>query len=139
MRLTPASSAACAKVVKDRGACCARGSPASVNVKSGPKNAVRTTSAAPLNVLWPETWAGNGGVVRMGVQARSAVASGLPSASAWRMAVTGRQRLVAYFASQAAIPASHRAEFSAAYRAALVRRLLFAWRVTSYGGRRGEL
>src|SRR5438128_437085 len=42
-----------------------------------PKNASSTTAAAPLNVLWPETYSGKGGVVKNGIQVGSATTAGL--------------------------------------------------------------
>src|SRR3954468_13431640 len=104
MRLCPASAAAWAKLEKWRGATWSAGSPRSLKANRGPKNAVRRVAAAALKVLCPEMYAGNGGVTRSGVQVGSATVGGLPSRSAWRIAVTGRQRLKAYLQSQATIP-----------------------------------
>ena len=53
MRLWPASSAACWKLVKVRGAT-PEASVAAVKPTFAPKNDSRTTWAAPLNVLWPD-------------------------------------------------------------------------------------
>src|SRR5437588_12926459 len=103
MRLSPASFAAAVKLVNDRVAVCA-GSPWSVNGRSAPKNPARTVLAAALKVLCPEIYVGNGGVTSSGVQVGSAPL---------RMAVIGRQKLSVYFASQAAMPASASAQFSA--------------------------
>jgi hypothetical protein len=63
-----------------------------LNATSGPKKELKTTSAAPLKVLWPETYSGKFGVVSKGAHDGSASVSGWPSVSAARMAVTGRQK-----------------------------------------------
>src|SRR5437868_5303425 len=112
-RLIPASSAAWEKLVNER---VTPGIASDVVVKAvwSPKNAARTVLAAPLKVLWPESYDGKLGVVRSGVQVGSAAVAGLPSVSAARMAVIGRQKLYVYFASQQAIPASARAMSRAA-------------------------
>ena len=81
---------------------------------SRPKKSFSTAAAAPLKLEWPEMYVGNGGVTISGVQAGSAVVSGLPSVSAARMPVTGRQKSVAYLASQAMIAASAIATLSIA-------------------------
>ena len=54
-----------------------------------------------------------------GVQLASAVVAALPSSSARRMAVTGRQRSKVYLVSQQAIAASARATLSSAISRAL--------------------
>jgi len=66
---------------------------ATLNVTpSSQKNPASTAAPAPLNVLWPDQYSG---VPPMpparGVQDGSASVSGLPSVSASRMAVPGRQ------------------------------------------------
>src|SRR5258706_14717311 len=102
----PASSAALEKEAKLRET---PGSPSEVATNarlSVPKNDPSTTAAAPLNVLWPETHSGNGGVTSSGSHVVSATVPGLPSVSAARIAVTGRQKLKTYLHSQAAMPAS---------------------------------
>src|SRR4051794_37202796 len=71
-------------------------------------------AAAALKVLCPEMYDGNGGVAQSGVQAGSAVTSGLTPPSPARIAVTGRQVSYVYLAPQAAIPASARAMSSRA-------------------------
>src|SRR5262245_2091608 len=67
-----------------------------------PKKAARTAADAPLTPLWPELYDGWAGVARNGAQAGSAAVSSLPSVSAARMAVTGRQKLYVYLLSQMA-------------------------------------
>src|SRR5262249_60607823 len=59
---------------------------------SVPKNPARAVAAAAPNVLCPDEYAGCAGVAISGVQVGSAWVSGLPSVSAARMAVTGRQK-----------------------------------------------
>src|SRR5215472_13008134 len=59
-----------------------------------------------------------------GVQFGSAGVSGLPSVSAARIAVTGRQKLYVYLASQQAILVSAAARFNRAKRRALSTRLV---------------
>src|SRR5436305_1491343 len=53
------------------------------------RRAVGCPGCGPLS---PETYEGKGGVPRNDVQAASGAVSGLPSVSAARMAVTGRQK-----------------------------------------------
>src|SRR5262249_46669617 len=116
MRLRPASSAADWKLANDRST---PGS-ASELVTNGspPNNRVRTVAAAPLKVLWPEMYSGNGGVAISGSQLGSAAVAGLPSVSASGIAVTGRQNPLPptkkYFASQATMAASASAMFNSA-------------------------
>src|ERR1700693_4132664 len=78
----------------------------------GPKMESRTVAAAPLKVLWPLTYSGNGGVLISGRQEGSAERPGLPPPAL--MAVMGRQKLKAYLASQATMAASPIATFSSA-------------------------
>src|SRR5437870_2371463 len=105
MRLMPASSAAWENELKLR-VTPGRSSESVVKgVLSEPKKAASTTAAAPLKVLWPEMYSGNGGVTSSGVQVESLTVSGLPSVSALRMAVMGRQKSKAYLQSQAMMPA----------------------------------
>src|SRR5262249_51268479 len=61
-----------------------------------------STAAAALWPLWPEMYEGWFGVTSSGVQVESARVAALPSLSAARMAVTGRQKLYVYLASQTA-------------------------------------
>src|SRR6266704_3261811 len=105
MRLMPASSAACWKFANDRVYGCDR-SPRDVNGTLPPSKSLSTVAAPPLKVLWPEVYVGNGGVANSGVQVGSAVVAGLPSMSALRIAVTGRQSWYVYLESKHAIPAS---------------------------------
>src|SRR5262245_35941575 len=69
---------------------------------SVPKKAASTAAAAALWPLWPEIYEGWFGVTSSGVQVESGRVSGLPSVSAARIAVTGRQKLYSYLASQTA-------------------------------------
>src|SRR5262245_35629766 len=123
MRLRPDSCAAWLKLVKVRSF--ANGvSDFSVKVMlSVPKKPASTAAPAALNVLCPDVYDGNGGVGISGVQSLSATVSGLPSVSAARMAVTGRQKLYSYFASQATRTASARAMLSRANSRAFSARL----------------
>ena len=93
-RLTADSAAAPEKLVNVRSATRAF-SDGSVKVTlSVPKNDFNTAAAAPENVEWPDAYEGNGGVVSSGVQVASAVVFALPSVSAARIAVIGRQNSV---------------------------------------------
>src|SRR5262245_66500695 len=100
----PASSAAWAKLVNDR--VTVPLSDVVENGRSAPKYAARIVLAAPLNVLCPLVWSGNGGVTISGSHAASFSVRSLPSMLAARMAVTGRQKLYVYFASQQTMAAS---------------------------------
>ena len=82
------------------------------------KRLVRTLAAALLTQEWADGYSGWSGVGRKGVQAGSASVASLPSVSAARMAVTGRQKLYVYLASQQAIPASANATLSIANKRA---------------------
>src|SRR4051812_20009512 len=99
MRLLPASSAAAQK----RGN--VRVTPGRVSdvlwkrTSSVPKKRASAVAAAPLKVLWPELYEGNGGVVSSGVQSRSGVVAALTSGSASRIPYTGRQKLYRYLQS----------------------------------------
>src|SRR6266478_5651379 len=70
-------------------------------ILSVPKDSASTAAAAELNVLCPETYAGNGGVFRSG--------SHFSSASASRIAVIGRQNSNVNLITQQRMPASARA------------------------------
>ena len=85
-----------------------------------PNTLASTAAAAPLNVLWPETYSGNGGVMRSETQAGSATVASLPSVSAWRMAVIGLQNSDEYLASQSMIAASASTTLSCALSATLL-------------------
>src|SRR5438270_1834881 len=85
---------------------------------SVPKKAARTAAAPELTPLWPETYEGWFGVTRYGVQLGSATVLSLPSVSAARIAVTGRQKLSTYLVSQTAIAASATVRLSRANRRA---------------------
>ena len=127
MRLRPASLAASSKLanVRSTGRPATR-KPGDADVKPtlAPKTLVSTAAAAPLKVLWPETYSGNGGVMSNEVQAGSATVAALPSLSACRMAVIGRQKSDENLASQATIAASARATLSCANSRALSATLL---------------
>lgn len=88
----PASAAATEKLVNER---VTVGPSASLMVvkatSSVPKHDARTVAAAALNVLWPLTYSGNGGVGSNGVQVSSWRAAVAGTSPACRMAVTGRQ------------------------------------------------
>src|SRR5262245_32237175 len=93
MRLNPLSSAADAKEGKER---CTPGKSSEPTVKatsSVPKNKARTAAAAPLKVLWPEVYSGNGGVSNNGTQVASEIVSGLSSESAKIGRASCRERL----------------------------------------------
>src|SRR5438552_15192905 len=118
MRLSEHSWAVAEKLVNDR---VTPGRLSELKVKemaSVPKKAARTAALAPLTPLWPEVYDGWFGVTSSGVQAGSAAVSGLPSVSAARIAVTGRQKLYVYLASQTAIAASAWVTLSRANRRA---------------------
>src|SRR5438552_18615602 len=118
MRLSEHSWAVAEKLVNDR---VTPGRLSELKVKemaSVPKKAARTAALAPLTPLWPEMYDGWAGVTRNGVQAGSAAVSGLPSVSAARIAVTGRQKLYVYLASQTAIAESASVRLSRANRRA---------------------
>src|SRR5262245_58893967 len=92
MRLRPASCDAAEKLAYER---VTPGRSSEVAVKltlSVPKNPARAAAAAALTVLCPDVYDGCAGVTISGVQFGSARVSGLPSLSALRMAVTGRQK-----------------------------------------------
>src|SRR3954447_14073917 len=86
---------------------------------------------APAAQLWPDGYSGNGGVTsaggaatgvagsKSGVPVGSATGAGLPSLSASRMAVIGRQVFQWYLLFQHPIAASAAARFSIANRRAL--------------------
>src|SRR5581483_6795638 len=99
MRLTPASSAAALKLVKDR---VTPGSAGEVTANDclSPKKLSSTSAPAALIVLCAPGYEGSAGVVpASGSQFGSATVSGLPSVSASLIAVTGRQTRYVYFAS----------------------------------------
>src|SRR5205814_5177801 len=85
---------------------------------SVPKKAARTAAAPELTPLWPEMYEGWFGVTRYGVQLVSTAVSALPSVSAARIAVIGRQKLYTYLVSQTAMAASASVRFSRANRRA---------------------
>src|SRR3954469_20102096 len=98
MRLTVASSAASVKLWNERST---PGTALEVAVKekSLPYMERSTIAAAALTVPCAPGYDGSGAVAESGVQVGSATVSGLPSASAFLIAVTGRHRAYAYFAS----------------------------------------
>src|SRR5437899_6799676 len=81
-----------------------------------PKSEMRACAIAPLISLWPEGYSGYAGVARNGTQLGSGV---MRYPSALRMALSGRQKLNAYFESQQAIAASAAAMFRRANSRAL--------------------
>src|SRR5262245_50486171 len=83
-------------------------------MSSVPKNPARAVAAAAPYALCPDEYDGCAGVTISGAQVGSAAVSGLPSVSAARMAVTGRQKLYSYLASQVAMYASAPARFMSA-------------------------
>src|SRR5437867_2113931 len=102
----PASSAADQMLVNLR---VASGSPSEVvanGILSAPNDCASTAAAAELKVLWPETYAGNGGVSSSGVH--------FDSGSASRIAVMGRQNSNVNLITQHRMPASARAMFRCA-------------------------
>src|SRR5438552_9697252 len=114
MRLRPASWAAAQKPSKERRW---PGAPSDVVLKrtaSVPKKSARAAAAAPLKVLWPEVYEGNGGVVSSGRQSGWRSVSGLPPRSASRTAVIGRQKSYLNLHSQQQTPASARQTLSSA-------------------------
>src|SRR5262245_29754483 len=99
MRLRPASRAAAEKLVNER---VTPGNAGDVSEKdcSSPYTLARTSAAAALIVLCAPGYDGSGAVFpASGSQFGSATVAGLPSLSASRIAVTGRQSAYAYFAS----------------------------------------
>src|SRR5262245_35320936 len=83
-------------------------------MSSVPKNPARAVAAAAPYALCPDEYDGCAGVAISGVQVGSAAVAGLPSVSAARMAVTGRQKLYVYLVSQVAMYASAPARFMSA-------------------------
>src|SRR5689334_5493378 len=98
MRLTLASAAACEKLANER---CTPGRAVDVTDSAvrSPYIDASTDAAAALTVAWAPGYDGSGAVVDSGVHAGSAAVAGLPSASAARIAVTGRHRRYVYLAS----------------------------------------
>src|SRR3954447_8426032 len=98
MRLTVASSAASVKLWNERST---PGTALEVAVKekSLPYVDASTLAAAALIVPCAPGYDGSGAVGDSGVQFGSATVSGLPSVSAARIAVTGRQNAYVYLAS----------------------------------------
>src|SRR6266568_981516 len=114
MRLMPASAAASLKLLNER---TTPGSASEVVLKltsSVPKNFASAPAAAPLKVLWPETYDGNGGVFNSGVHSASALSFSVFNSFALWIAVTGRHRSHLNLHSQQQIPASARATFKSA-------------------------
>src|SRR5688572_7348653 len=118
MRLIPLSSAACENEVKLRDAP-GRSSENVVNgILSDPKKTASTTAPAPLNVLCPDVYSGNGGVAKSGSHAASFSVASFPSVSPLRIAAMGRHKLYAYLQSHDTTAASDSAMFSSAKRRA---------------------
>src|SRR4051794_16811986 len=103
--------------------------------RSVPKKYCSVSTMAPAAQLWPEGCSGNGGVTSPGGEATGvagsnkgvhdglAAVSGLPSVSASRMAVIGRQKFQWYLLFQQPIAASAAARLVMASRRALSSRL----------------
>src|SRR5947209_7935330 len=105
MRLMPASWAAAPKPSNSR---TTPGSPSESEPKrtpSPPKNSASAAAAAPLKVLCPDVYDGNGGVGNSGSQSGSGASAGSCSEPADRTAVTGRQTSKRYLHSQQAMAA----------------------------------
>src|SRR2546425_5547217 len=113
MRLIPASCAAALKEEKLR-TTPGISSDSVVKGMSPPKRAASTAAAAPLKVLCPDVYSGNGGVTSSGVQPASFSVSTGGSRSPLRIAVTGRQNSNLYLQSQEMIAASASAMFKSA-------------------------
>src|SRR5262245_23241096 len=99
MRLSPASCAAPLKLVNER---VTPGVAGEVTAKlcASPYTLASTVAAAALSVLCAPGYDGSGAVLpASGSHAGSPTVFGLPSASASRIAVTGRHSRYAYFAS----------------------------------------
>src|SRR6478752_5818569 len=79
---------------------------ASKAILSVPKKAWSVLTIAPDTQLWPDGWSGNAGVASSGVHVGSATVAGLPSVSARRIAVIGRQKFQKYLSFQQLINAS---------------------------------
>ena len=103
MRLMPASRAASLRLVK------VRTMPIDSTLKvaaSEPVTARSTAAAAALKVLCPDVYDWKLGVVSKGSHAASPAVASLPSASASRMAVIGRQKPKVFLHSHALMAAS---------------------------------
>src|SRR5689334_2568828 len=99
MRLRPASCVAALKLSNERVTPGSTGD-VSENDWSSPKKAASTSAPAALIVLCAPGYDGSAGVLpASGSQFGSATVAGLPSVSARRIAVTGRQSWYMYFAS----------------------------------------
>src|SRR6478609_3283009 len=99
MRLSPASVAAALKLSNDR---VTPGSAGEVTANDwrSPKKLASTSAPAALIVLCAPGYDGSAAVLtESGSQVGSATVSGLPSVSARRIAVTGRQSRYVYLAS----------------------------------------
>src|SRR5262245_30512494 len=110
----PASAAASLNRSKER---TAPGSASEVVLKrtsSVPKNFASAAAAAPLNVLCPDVYDGNGGVASSGVHSESAVNLSFFNSPAVRIAVTGRQKSHLNLQSQQQIAASASVTLSSA-------------------------
>src|SRR5262245_34824623 len=111
MRLRPASSAAARNPLQRRWPASPSG-PIQNAIASSLKYPARTAAAAPLNVLWPDVYVGNGGVVSSDVHFVFGTVASLASRSAWWMAVIGRHSRKRNLQSQQQTPASVRARLS---------------------------
>jgi hypothetical protein len=84
-----------------------------------PKKSRSVLAIALPKALSPEGCSGYGGLLISGSQVGSASVAGLPSLSASRIAVIGRQKSHRALSSQAAIPASAAVRYSIAKSRAL--------------------
>src|SRR5258707_9121611 len=79
---------------------------ATSGMSSVPSTALTTPATLPLRMQWAQGYSGCVGVSPSGCQVASRSVAGLPSISPLRIAVTGRQKLKWYLASNTAINAS---------------------------------
>src|SRR5262249_32033507 len=123
IRLLPASCAASVNLSNDR---TSPGKPGDVMLKltRSPKNEASAWAADSLWMACKDTYDWWLGVAIRGVQVGSALVSGLPSVSAARIAVTGRQKLYSYLASTPAMKASAMETFKSANSRAFWARVL---------------
>src|SRR5947209_6409485 len=132
MRLMPASAAAAEKLANERRTPGRPSEVVSKRTRSVPKKFASAAAAAPLKLLCPDVYAGNGGVSSSGVQLRSAGAAGLPLSSDSRMAVIGRQNANVNLHHQHRIAVSAMLTFSSANRRAFCASVLPRARAASW-------
>src|SRR5262245_42377966 len=131
MRLRPASSAAARNPLKRRWPA-SPSDPIENAIASSLKYPDRMAAPAPLNVLWPDVYVGNGGVVRSDVHFVFGTVASLASRSAWWMAVFGRHIRKRNLQSQQQMLASARARFKSANSRAFSARVSLRLRDTSW-------